>query len=93
MSKFIGPSVIKSILNSLIADKLLLTNEFVNYFGRDIKNEGNREAKILKMHYGLDGSKKPVTLRDIGTEMGLTRERIRQLLRGALTKLYECMEN
>lgn len=51
-----------------------------------------READILKMHYGLDG-KKAVPLRDIGEKMGLTRERIRQLMRGALTKLYECMED
>lgn len=51
-----------------------------------------READILKMHYGLDG-KKPVSLRDIGEKMGLTRERIRQLLRGSLTKLYEYMED
>jgi len=49
-----------------------------------------REATILRMHYGLDG-KDPVTLRDIGKKLGLTRERIRQILRGSLTKLYEYM--
>ena len=50
----------------------------------------SREATILKMHYGLDG-KEQMTLRDIGTKLGLTRERIRQIQRGALTKLYEYM--
>jgi RNA polymerase primary sigma factor len=49
-----------------------------------------REATILKLHYGLNG-KDPMTLRDIGKKLGLTRERIRQILRGALTKLYEYM--
>ena len=49
-----------------------------------------REAAILRMHYGLDG-KSPMPLRDIGKKLGLTRERIRQILRGALTKLYEYM--
>ena len=49
-----------------------------------------REATILRLHYGLDG-KEPVTLRDIGKKLDLTRERIRQILRGALTKLYEYM--
>lgn len=49
-----------------------------------------REARILRMHYGLDG-KNPMTLREIGEKLGLTRERIRQLQRGALTKLYEYM--
>lgn len=49
-----------------------------------------REATILRMHYGLSG-KEPMTLREIGKKLGLTRERIRQIQRAALTKLYECM--
>jgi len=49
-----------------------------------------REAEILKLHYGLDG-RKPMSLKEIGKEMGLTRERIRQIRREALKKLYEFM--
>ena len=49
-----------------------------------------READVLKSHYGLDG-RKPMTLKQIGKQVGLTRERIRQIQRGALTKLYEYM--
>ena len=49
-----------------------------------------READILKMHYGLD-SDKPMSIKDIGAKMGLTRERIRQIQRLALTKLYGYM--
>ena len=49
-----------------------------------------REANILRLHYGLDGNK-PMTLKEIGYKLGLTRERIRQLRRDALTKLYEFM--
>ena len=49
-----------------------------------------REARVLKLHYGLDGSR-PMTLKEIGKKLGLTRERIRQIQRGALTKLYEYM--
>ena len=49
-----------------------------------------REAEILKMHYGLDG-RKPLTLNQIAEKMGLTRERIRQLQREALTQLYVFM--
>jgi RNA polymerase primary sigma factor len=51
-----------------------------------------REAEILRLHYGLDG-KKPMALKEIGERMGLTRERIRQLRRDALTKLYEFMDD
>jgi len=49
-----------------------------------------REAEIMKLHYGLDGNK-PLTLKEIGEKLDLTRERIRQLQHSALTKLYECM--
>jgi RNA polymerase primary sigma factor len=49
-----------------------------------------REANVLRLHYGLDG-RKPLTLKQIGGKLGLTRERIRQIQRNALTKLYEYM--
>ena len=49
-----------------------------------------REANVLRLHYGLDGNK-PLTLRQIGEKLSLTRERIRQIQRSALTKLYEYM--
>ncbi len=49
-----------------------------------------READVLRLHYGLDG-RMPMTLKEIGKELGLTRERIRQIQRDALTKLYEYM--
>ena len=49
-----------------------------------------REANILRLHYGLDGNE-PLTLKQIGEKLGLTRERIRQIQREALTRLYEYM--
>jgi RNA polymerase primary sigma factor len=49
-----------------------------------------REAEIVRLHYGLDG-RKALTMRQIAEKMGLTRERIRQIQRDALTKLYEFM--
>lgn len=49
-----------------------------------------READVLKAHYGLQG-RQSMTLKQIGKRMGLTRERIRQIQRDALTKLYEYM--
>jgi RNA polymerase primary sigma factor len=49
-----------------------------------------READVLRSHYGL-GGRKPMTLKQIGKKVGLTRERIRQIQRSALTKLYEYM--
>ena len=50
-----------------------------------------REAEVLKLHYGLTG-RRPMSLKEIGKKMSLTRERIRQIRRDALTSLYELME-
>jgi RNA polymerase sigma factor (sigma-70 family) len=50
-----------------------------------------RDADVLRLHYGLTG-RRPLTLKEIGKKMGLTRERIRQIRRDALTQLYELME-
>ena len=49
-----------------------------------------REQKILKMRYGLDEGA-TMTLKQIGDQLGLTRERIRQIEGEALKKLYEAM--
>ncbi len=49
-----------------------------------------REAKILRMRYGLDG-KDPMTLKEIGQQIGLTRERVRQIEHEALRKLRDTM--
>ena len=46
----------------------------------------NREAKLLKLYFGLDGEK-PHTLEEIGAVFKLTRERIRQLKENTLGKL------
>ena len=46
-----------------------------------------RQSKILNLRFGLYGQE-PLTLKEIGEEVGLTRERVRQLLHEALDSLY-----
>ncbi|MEN3332126.1 MAG: polymerase primary sigma factor [Blastocatellia bacterium] len=48
-----------------------------------------REAKILRMHYGLDTDSEPRTLEEIGNDLAVTRERVRQIEAGAFAKLRE----
>jgi RNA polymerase primary sigma factor len=47
-----------------------------------------REAKILTLRFGLNGAKKH-TLKELGEIFGITRERIRQIQKGALRKLRQ----
>jgi RNA polymerase primary sigma factor len=49
----------------------------------------HRERHILVRRYGLEGDA-PVSLAEIGVELGLTRERVRQLEQRALEKLRSC---
>ena len=45
-----------------------------------------REQEVLSLYYGLNGAP-AMTLKSIGGKIGLTRERVRQIKEGALTKL------
>jgi RNA polymerase primary sigma factor len=70
-------------------DALAADEEKIKVLGL-LSNIEPREADVLRLHYGLGGSK-PMTLKEIGKKLDLTRERIRQIRRDALTKLYESM--
>jgi RNA polymerase primary sigma factor len=47
-----------------------------------------RDARVIRLRYGLEG-KEPLTLKQIGREVGLTRERVRQIEVEALRRLQQ----
>jgi len=46
----------------------------------------DREAEVIRLYFGI-GREKPMTLEQIGTRFGLTRERVRQIKEKAIRRL------
>ena len=55
--------------------------------GRILSRLDEREQKIIISRFGLDHSQEPLTLKEVGNEMGVTKERVRQIEARALNKL------
>jgi RNA polymerase primary sigma factor len=51
----------------------------------------HREARVIRLRFGLEGQD-PLTLKEIGVVIGLTRERVRQIEIGSLRRLREHMQ-
>lgn len=72
-------------------DKVLLDDD-LETIGVLLEAIDDREATILRLRYGLDGNE-PLTLKEIGEVVGLTRERVRQIEIESLRKLNVRMES
>ncbi len=52
-----------------------------------------REQQIIISRYGLDHSQEPQTLKEVGRDMGVTKERIRQIESRAMNKLRQAAQD
>jgi len=69
-------------------DKELLTDSLSKEIERALNTLSRREADIIRLYYGLNG-KHTHTLEEIGEELNLTRERIRQKKEKAINRLKQ----
>ena len=67
-------------------DKNLINESLAYEIERALSTLSPREAKVLKLYFGIT-MKHPFTLEEIGEELGLTRERVRQIKEKAIKRI------
>jgi RNA polymerase primary sigma factor len=77
--------------NSAAPDKRMAAADDVKQVLGLLCQLDERSAAVLRLRYGLDGEE-PMTLKEIGERLGLTRERVRQIERDALRQLRDDIE-
>ena len=68
----------------------LRNKSIINDINKMVDNLDQREAKIIRMRFGLN-NEKPKTLEEVGLIFNITRERVRQLQNMALSKMRKSM--
>ena len=69
-------------------DDAVLRGEELNVLRRLLETIDDREATILRLRFGLDG-REPLTLKQIADQVGISRERVRQIVEESIERLNE----
>jgi len=75
--------------NQMLLESAQLQREL--QVGSILSRLDDREQKIIISRFGLDHSREPQTLKEVGVEMGVTKERVRQIEARALNKLRQAV--
>jgi len=70
---------------------LLCTDDMTNHLNGWLDHLNDKQREIIARRFGLDGYEKK-TLQKVGEDVGLTRERVRQIQVEALAKLRRLLE-
>ncbi len=77
--------------NQMLLESAQLQREL--QVGSILSRLDDREQKIIISRFGLDHSREPQTLKEVGVEMGVTKERVRQIEARALNKLRQAVRD
>ena len=80
----LGDTLEQGIIES--AEEIAIQQHLKEQIAESLGSLSNMEEKVLRLRFGLD-SDDPMTLKEIGDRMNLSRERIRQIEAQALGKL------
>jgi RNA polymerase primary sigma factor len=75
----------------LAPDDALVEHDCLRHAMDMLTTMDQREATVLRMRFGLEHHE-PRTLKEIGEQLGLTRERVRQIETEALNRMAESLE-
>lgn len=78
-------------MNTLPPDEQIVSRDDLTNLEALLDKIDQRAATILKLRYGLEGED-PLTLKEIGQRIGLTRERVRQIEHEALERLRGALD-
>jgi RNA polymerase primary sigma factor len=87
-----------SLIDVIVPDSSPKTDETLMFeslsleIQRSLSSLSNKEKEIINMFFGI-GLKQPLTLDEIATKFGLTRERVRQIKEKALRRLKQNHRN
>jgi RNA polymerase primary sigma factor len=97
LDKTVGDESDTSFGDLVAQDRADVAEEVVVGLGEDALHRAidtlpEREKLVITLRYGLDPSRDPMSLELIGREMGITRERVRQIETQALGRLAQQRE-
>ncbi len=72
-------------------EKTIMKNAITEEVRKIVESLPEKEREIIKYRYGFYG--KPLSLKEIGEIMGLTKERVRQIENRALERMKEIIKN
>ncbi|MEO0528943.1 MAG: RNA polymerase sigma factor RpoD/SigA [Planctomycetota bacterium] len=78
--------------NQLAPDERMVESDSLRHVLKMLERMDEREATILRLRFGLGGIE-PKTLKEIGEQLGLTRERVRQIETEALAKMAASLDD